>query len=64
MSTTSYADWGGIYSNGTKLILCCPDAYAETLARKIGILERSPDAVKDEDVIIETQGTTKAGAEA
>jgi len=50
---TFYVNWGGIYGNGTELILCCPDAYADSLKQKVGRLERSPAAVRDEDVAIE-----------
>lgn len=51
---TFYVNWGGIYGNGTELILCCPQAYADTLQRKIAHLEASPSAVEDSDVAIHT----------
>lgn len=51
---TLYVRWGGIYGNGTELILCCPDFYAENLIGKVGQLERSSAAVSDEDVVLET----------
>ena len=62
--TTFYSAWGGIYGNGTELILCCPNAYADTLAGKIEVLERSPAAVRDEDVVISVWGATKSEGEA
>lgn len=52
--TTLRARWGGIYGNGTELILCCPASYAETLRRKLAALERSPAALRDEEVAIES----------
>lgn len=51
---TFCVNWGGIYGNGTELILCCPQAYAETLKGKIALLEAAPAAVGDDDVIIYT----------
>ena len=62
--TTFYSDWGGIYGNGTELILCCPNPYAETLATKIEALEKSPAAIRDEDVVIAVWGTAKTKEEA
>lgn len=52
--TTFYVNWGGIYGNGTELILCCPQAYAETLKGKIALLEAAPAAIGDDGVIIYT----------
>lgn len=40
---------------GTELILCCPDFYADSLTQKVGLLERSPAAVSDEGVVVETR---------
>lgn len=61
---TFYSDWGGIYGNGTEFILCCPNAYAETLAKKIEALEHSPAAVRDEDVVIAIWGKAETKEEA
>lgn len=51
--STFYVDWGGIYGNTTKLILCCPSHYDETLKRKIDLLERSSAALSDDEVNID-----------
>ena len=49
---TFFVNWGGIYGNGTELILCCPQAHAETLKRIVAQLEASQRAVNDSDVVI------------
>lgn len=49
---TFFVNWGGIYGNGTELILCCPQAHVETLKRIVAQLEASQPAVNDSDVVI------------